>query len=140
MSMRLGSALTEYLRRHLMGTRRAYVLIEGVPISVAEGMSTAWPMDLPKLAIVSASPARFGRHAMQGVSGTQLRNQSANGVVLVLCEGEQVPDRQSLNLFESVIPSVLLDTPEGMGILSQQPPAVDLDGPLRAVREGLLHR
>ena len=54
-----------------------------------------------------------------------------------MCDGEQVPDRQSLNLFESVSPSVLLDTPEGMGILSQQAPAVDLDGPARSVREAI---
>ena len=60
-----------------------------------------------------------------------------HGVVLVMCDGEQVPDRQSLNLFESVSPSVLLDSAEGMGMLSQQAPAVDLDGPARAVREAI---
>ena len=72
------------------------------------------------------------------MSGTYLRNRTdTHGVVLVMCDGEQVPDRQSLNLFESVSPGVLLDTPEGMSILSRQEPAVDLDGPTRAVREAI---
>ncbi|MBA8964950.1 hypothetical protein JOJ86_006228 [Rhodococcus percolatus] len=119
MSARLGSALTEHLRRTLFTSGRSFVLVEGVPTSVAEGMSRAWDDALPQLAIVSSSPALFGKHAMLNVSGTQLRNQpETRGVVLVLCDGEQVPDRQSLTMFESVSPSELLKTAEGMGILS----------------------
>lgn len=137
MSSRLGRALAEHLRRALEGTERSFVLVEGVPTSVAEGMSAAWDDTLPELAVVAPEPERFGRYAMREASGTQLRNQSARGVVLVLCDGEQVPDRQSLNLFESVSPSILLETAEGLGILSQQAPAVPLDGPARAVREAI---
>ena len=138
MSTRLGAALAEYLRRSLAPGSRSFVLVEGVPASVADGMARAWDDSLPHLAVVSAEPEHFGPHALQDVSGTQLRNRpDTNGVVLVLCDGEQVPDRQSLNMFESVSPSVLLDTPEGMGILSRQEPAVDLDGPARAVREAI---
>lgn len=138
MSRRLGSALAEHLRRILPPGERSFVLVEGVPTSVAEGMSRAWDDALPQLSIVSSSPALFPKHAMRDVSGTRLRNRrDSRGVVLVLCDGEQVPDRQSLNLFESVSPSVLLESAEGMGILSQQAPAVDLDGPARAVREAI---
>ena len=138
MSTRLGAALAEYLRRSLAPSSRSFVLVEGVPASVADGMARAWDDSLPHLAVVSAEPEHFGPHALKDVSGTQLRNRpDTNGVVLVLCDGEQVPDRQSLNMFESVSPSVLLDTPEGMGILSRQDPAVDLDGPARAVREAI---
>jgi hypothetical protein len=72
------------------------------------------------------------------VSGTYLRNHAdSRGVVLVLCDGEQLPDRQSLNLFESVSPSVLLDTAEGLSLLARQTPAVALDGPVRSVREAI---
>lgn len=139
MSTRLGAALAEHLRRHLAPGQRNFVLVEGVPASVAEGMSRAWDGSLPRLAVVSLEPGRFGEHSLTEISGTRLRNQQgARGVVLVLCDGEQVPDRQSLNLFESVSPSVLLETAEGMGILSQQHPAVDLDGPARAVREAIV--
>lgn len=138
MSCRLGSALAEYLRRELPPEERSFVLVEGVPTSVAEGMSRAWDETLPQLSVVSSSPALFPRHAMRHATGTQLRNQrDSRGVVLVLCDGEQVPDRQSLNLFESVSPSVLLEKAEGMAILSQQAPAIDLDGPARAVREAI---
>jgi hypothetical protein len=137
-SRRLGLALAEHLRRQLSPDERSFVLIEGVPTCVAEGLSQAWDDALPQLSIVSSSPALFPNHAMRDASGTQLRNRRDNrGVVLVLCDGEQVPDRQSLNMFESVSPSVLLETAEGMGILSQQAPAVDLDGPARAVREAI---
>jgi Bacterial protein of unknown function (DUF853) len=138
MSGRLGSALAEYLRRELPSGERSFVLVEGVPTTVAEGMSRGWDDSLPLLSVVSSSPALFPQHAMRNVSGTQLRNQrDTRGVVLVLCDGEQVPDRQSLNLFESVSPSVLLESAENMAILSQQSPAVDLDGPARAVREAI---
>ncbi|HEX3680571.1 MAG TPA: hypothetical protein VHU90_12685, partial [Galbitalea sp.] len=138
MSTRLGSALAEHIRRKLAGNEHSFVLVEGVPATVADGMSRAWDDSLPRLAVVSNEPERFGKHALRDVSGTQLRNRrDTRGVVLVLCDGEQVPDRQSLNLFESVSPSVLLDSPEGMGILSQQNPVVDLDGPARAVREAI---
>ncbi len=138
MSGRLGAALAEHLRIHLTRGQGNFVLVEGVPADVAEGMSRAWDDSLARLAVVSPEPYRFGRHALVDVSGTQLRNQPGTGVVLVLCDGEQVPDRQSLNLFESVSPSILLDSAEGMSILSQQQPPVDLDGPARAVREAII--
>jgi hypothetical protein len=139
MSARLGGALAEYLRRHLSPGQRNFVLIEGVSSEVAEGMSRSWDSSLPNLAIVSPAPHRFGIHALTDGSATHLRNQpGTTGVVLVLCDGEQVPDRQSLNLFQPVSPSILLDSAEGMGILSQQPPPVDLDGPARAVREAIV--
>ncbi len=139
MSARLGGALAEYLRRHLPPEQPNFVLIEGVSSEVAEGMDRSWDNSLPNLAIVSPAPQRFGTHALVNGSATQLRNQpGTTGVVLVLCDGEQVPDRQSLNLFQPVSPSVLLDSAEGMGILSQQPPSVDLDGPARAVREAIV--
>ena len=140
MSMRLGSALAGHIRRRVeeSGSDSGYFLVEGVPASVAEGMTRAWDSTMPELAVGSAQPYRFGRYALRDVSGTYLRNRpGTHGVVLVMCDGEQVPDRQSLSQFESVSPSVLLDTPEGMGILSQQQPAVNLDGPARAVREAI---
>jgi hypothetical protein len=140
MSTRLGSALADHIRRRIResGSDSGYFLVEGVPASVADGMTRAWDSTLPELAVVSAEPRRFGRYALREVSGTYLRNRpGTHGVVLVLCDGEQVPDRQSLSQFESISPSALLDTAEGMGILSQQPTAVNLDGPARSVREAI---
>ena len=83
MSLRLGLALAEYLRRQLSPDRRSFVLIEGVPASVAEGLSRAWDDALPQLSIVSSTPGLFPDHAMRDASGTQLRNRHDNhGVVL----------------------------------------------------------
>ena len=139
MSARLGAALAEYLRRHLVPGQRQLRPRRRRARRRCRRHEPGLGRLPATLAIVSPEPHRFGRHALTDVSGTQLRNQPGTaGVVLVLCDGEQVPDRQSLNLFESVSPSVLLDSAEGMGILSQQQPPVDLDGPARAVREAII--
>ena len=139
MSRRLGAALAAHIAR-LPGAAR-FVLVEGVPVELAEGMASAWTDDLPPLSVASAEPGRFGAHALAGASGTSLRNPrtdgEARGVVLVLCEGQQLPDRQSLNLFESVSPSQLLDTPAGLALLAAQDPAVPLDGPAHAVKSAI---
>ncbi|MFF5074224.1 helicase HerA-like domain-containing protein [Micromonospora olivasterospora] len=119
----------------MRGTSK-FVLVEGVPTSLALGMATAWTEELPPLAVVSDSPRRFGIHALTG-SGTGLRNRYPQGIVLVLCEGLQVPDRSGLNLFENVSPGVLLESPEGLVTIARQEPAASLDGPVRAVREAI---
>ena len=142
MSARLGGALAVELRGRLRDNDKSFVLLEGIPTGVAEGMSRAWDdATMPQLAIVSQTPHLFGAHAMPAnVSGTQLRNRTGEGwrgVVLVLCEGEQVPDQQSLGLFEQLSPSELLSTPPGIALLSQQAPAVALDGHARHVRSAI---
>lgn len=140
MSLRLGAALAEYLRLHLKpAERNFFVLVEGVSSHVAAGMASEWDDALPRLAVVAPEPSRFGSYALTDVSGTQLRNAAdSNGVVLVLCDGEQVPDRQGIGLFDSISPSVLLDTPQGLILLCQQKPVVDPDGPVRAVRDAIV--
>ena len=77
MSTRLGSALATHIRRRMneSGSDSGYILVEGVPASVAEGMARAWDSSLPQLAIVSAEPYRFGQYALRDVSGTHLRNR-----------------------------------------------------------------
>jgi Bacterial protein of unknown function (DUF853) len=134
-SGRLGGALAEYIRR--MPGEARFVVVEGVPASLAEGMSRSWDDTLPPLAVVSATPARFGRHALAGFSGSGLRNRLPRGVVVVLCEGQQVPDKQSISSFESVTPGKLLEGAEGLAMIAQQHPPVALDGPARAVREAV---
>jgi hypothetical protein len=136
---RLGAALANHIGR-LPGAAR-FVLVEGVSVALAEGMAAAWNDNLPPLRVASAEPRRFGARALIGTSGTAMRNQrvggEACGVVLVLCEGQQVADRQSLNMFESVSPSQLLDSPDGVALLAAQEPAVQLDGPAHAVKAAI---
>lgn len=139
MNRRLGAALAAHIGR-IPGQAR-FVLVEGVPTDLAEGMAVAWTDQLPPLRVVSDQPTRFGAQALNGVSGTAMRNQRdsgrASGVVLVLCEGQQLADRQSLNLFESVSPSQLLENAAGVALLAAQEPSVQLDGPARSVREAI---
>ncbi len=139
MSLRLGAALAEYLRLNLQKGERNFVLVEGVSSHVAAGMVSEWDEALPRLAVVAPDSSRFGSNSLSDVSGTQLRNAvDSNGVVLVLCDGEQVPDRQGISLFESISPSVLLEKPQGMILLCQQKPVVDPDGAVRAVRDAIV--
>lgn len=140
MSDRLGRALAASLRLRTQSGEYALFLVEGVTSSVAEGLSKAWDdASMPQLAVVSAAPGKFGRHALVDASGTQLRNQAGTrGVVLVLCDGEQVPDRQSLGMFESLPPSALLETSGDLALLAQQEPAAEMDGPAGAVRRAIV--
>ncbi|WP_273733051.1 ATP-binding protein [Mycolicibacterium septicum] len=139
MSLRLGAALTEYLRLNLSLAERNFVLVEGVSSLVAVGMASAWDDALPRLAVAAPEESRFGSHALTDLSGTQLRNAvESNGVVLTLCDGEQIPDRQGISLFESISPSVLLEKPQGLILLCQQKPVVDPDGAVRAVRDAIV--
>src|SRR5260370_37434966 len=121
MSGRLGAALAEHIRR--MPGQTKFILIEGVDMSLAEGIARAWTDDLPRLAIASGRPEHFGRYALTGVSGTGLRNLSS--VVLVICTGQQLPDRQSLSRFASLEPADLLRDPEGFTLIAQQLPALN---------------
>ena len=136
MSARLGAALAEHIRG--MPGRTKFILIEGVDLSLAEGIVRAWTDDLPRLAVASSMPDRFGSYALSGVSGTGLRNVSPTGVVLVICTGYQVPDRQSLSRFASLEPGDLLRDPEGFTLIAQHAPAASLDGPVRVVRQAIM--
>ena len=141
MSTRLGLALAKLLEQRLRPGERSFVIMEGVSSSIARGIADGWDdARMPRLAIASSSPQQFGRYALDdSMSGTNLRNNGLRGVVLVMCDGEQLPDRQSLNLFDSVSPSDLLDDQTGVLLLAQQSPAVaDLDGPCRAVRTAIV--
>lgn len=136
MSARLGAALSEHIRG--MPGRTKFILIEGVDLALAEGIAQAWSDDLPPLAVASSSPERFGRYALSKVSGTGLRNLSPVGVVLVICTGHQLADRQSLSRFASLEPGDLLNDPEGFAQIAKQAPAAPLDGPVRVVRQAIL--
>lgn len=137
MTLRLGRAIAAHIQRQTVGTAKAFLLVEGVSVEVASGICDSWAEGMPTLAVVSSS-ATFGAFSMGARSGTSLRNLAdGRGVVIVLCEGETVDDRQSLNLFDTISPGDLLDSPEGIALLAKQSPPVVLDGPLRSVRQAI---
>lgn len=109
MSSRLGAALAGHVLA-LPGNRK-FVLVEGISEDLAENMAAAWDDSELKLAIASQHPERFGSRALKDVAATALRNRGP--VCLVLCEGAQLADRQSLRAFESVAPSDLLRSTPG---------------------------
>lgn len=136
MSARIGTALTEYIRRLPGGSK--YILVEGVAEEIAHSMATAWNGDrLPALAVHSKSPQRFGDRALEGVSGTGLRNTHPEGVCLVICEGSRVPDRQSLNSFENAAPGDLIDSVETLGIFARVDPPAPMEGAARDARQAI---
>src|SRR5258708_1065854 len=100
-----------------MPGRTKFILIQGLDMNPAEAIARAWTGDLPRLAIACGKPERFGRYALTGVSGTGLRNLSSDGLVLVICTGQQLPDRQSLSRFASLEPADLLRDPEGFTLI-----------------------
>lgn len=137
MSARLGAALVEHIRA--LGPGSKFVLVEGVSLELAQAMAAAWRGPaLPELAVASGHPARFGAQALSGASGTSLRNRHPEGVCIVVCEGQQLPDRQSLRSFENVAPSELLGDVEPLMLLARAVREAPLDGPARAVRQAIL--
>jgi hypothetical protein len=135
MSSRLGAALAGHVLA-LPGERK-FVVVEGVSEEIAESMAAAWSDSELRLAIVSTHPGRFGARALaDDVAATGLRNQ--DGVCLVLCEGAQIADRQSLRAFPSAAPGDLLRDHAGLTRLAQIAPAAPLDGPMRHVRAAIL--
>ena len=134
MSSRLGRALAQHILK-LPGDRK-FVLVEGVEEDLAVAMGETWEDGELPLAVASSHPERFGALALSGESGTALRNRGP--VCLVICEGFQLPDRQSLRAFESVAPSDLLCSHQGLALLARQSPEAPMDGPVRPVRGAII--
>ena len=137
MSRRLGTALARLIET-LPGDAK-FVLIEGVDEELAGFVAEAWQNgDGPALAIASSSPARFGEYALTGASGTGLRNSHDEGLCLVVCEGAQLADRQSVRSFKNVAPGELLVSQDRLGLLASAQPPVPADGSIRHIRQAIL--
>ncbi len=134
MSARLGTALAGYILG-LPGEHK-FVLVEGVSEDLAHNMAAAWDDSELRLAIASQHPERFGPRALKNQAATGLRNRGP--VCLVLCEGAQLADRQSLRAFESVAPSDLLREHSGLTRLAEAAPPAPLDGVARHIRGAIL--
>jgi hypothetical protein len=140
-SKRVGAALAEFIRESQAQDEQNFFLIEGVTSTVAEGMVANWDDDaLPRLAILPADPKRFGKkYALVDEAATGIRNAAPKrGVVLVLCDGEEIADRQGISGYKDLSPSDMLEKPIGLMLLCQQKPQVDPDGVMGAVRKAVL--
>jgi hypothetical protein len=137
-SERLGVALARHISR-LPGGSQKFVSVENVSEEIAKGIAAEWPRlrDVPKLAVKSSHPDQFPGCALgNDFSGTGLRN--LDGICIVVCEGNLLPDRQSLRGFEDPAPSELLKDVEGLTLLADVEPPVVINGPLRHIRGAIL--
>lgn len=139
MSGRLAVALVERIRQ--LDAFAKFVLIEAVSESLALAVSAVWEDGddrLPTLAIACANPSQFGRHGLVSASVATLRNESPRGVCVVVCEGTELAERQSINNFVPVSPADLLEDKSRLMLLADAVRPVRRDGPVAAVREAIV--
>lgn len=135
---KVGVAMTGHIRR-FKGDGR-FVIVEGVPTSLAIAMAASWDSDLPPLRIAAGAEENNipGALRLEDTSGTQLRNESADGVCLVLCEGVTLPDWQSISKFKTVSPSDLVSSVEDISILLGGTSDLDSSAIKLQIRQGIL--
>ena len=121
---RLGQAMVAYIRK-LEGSSK-FLVVEGVPEQLALAISQEWDDDdrgLPLLAVASDSEDGFGSHVLSGRSAANLRHhdRSRPGICLVVCEGSQLAESQSIGGFVAVAPSDLLKSKSTIQLLADAP-------------------
>jgi hypothetical protein len=135
---RLGSALVEHIR--LIDASAKFIVVEAAQPDLAEAMAEFWDTDdlrLPKLAIASGEPKRFGKYGLKR-SAANLRHSDGAGLCVVVCEGFQLSERQSVNGFFPISPDDLLGSTKDLLLLAKAVKPVRLDGPMTAVREAIV--
>jgi hypothetical protein len=139
MSSRLAAALIERIK--LIDARTKFLMIEAVPNALAHEINRRWDdgdQRLPVLAIASPTAADFGSRGLVLASAATLRNEYPNGVCVVICEGAEVAERQSINLFSPISPADLLEDKNRLMLLGEAVQPVRRDGPVAAVREAIV--
>src|ERR1035437_9309191 len=100
MMRRLGQAMVDLIRDTKGDSK--FLVVEAAPLELADAICGAWDradQALPALAIASANPARFGGYGLVGASAATLRNENPRGVCVVVCEGYDLAERQSIASF-----------------------------------------
>lgn len=139
--VRLGIALVELIRRTPGDAK--YVVIEAADPQLATSISEYWntdPTGLPRLAVAAHEPSRFGEYGLVNGSAAGLRNRTPpeGGCCVVVVEGFELAERQSINLFDAISPGDLLRTKNNLMILSEARQPVRRDGAMAAIREALV--
>lgn len=138
---RLGAALVEHIRK--MEAAAKFVIVEAAPPSLAAGIAEHWETDdqrLPRLAIAADDPSPYGSYALGAESAAALRHgdPSRPGLCLVVVEGYELAERQSLRSFVPVAPSDLLESKNALMLLADAVQPIRRDGPIAAVREAIV--
>ena len=139
MTRRLALALIDLIRG--FDTPTKFLVMEAVPESLAAQLGSNWSnsdVQLPTLAVVQPGASSAKTPEGVEVSVAHLRHSSPRGVCVVVCEGANIAERQSINGFVSVSPSELLETKSNLMLLSEAVTPVRRDGPLAAIRDAVV--
>lgn len=139
MSDRLAVALIEHIR--LIDTTAKFLVIEAASVRLARSLEAHWDdddPDLPRLAIAASHDCEsIGKHELRDASVATLRNRSPKGVCIVVCEGAQLAERQSIINFTPIAPADLLESKDRLMLLGRARSPVREDGYMAAVREAI---
>lgn len=139
MSERLATGLIGLIRD--IDSPVKFLAMEGVSASLADQLRRLWPPDdprLPTLAVADPGANSASTKDESHVSVARLRSTCPRGVCVVICEGADIAERQSMGDFVSISPSQLLDSKSRLMLLSEAVTPVRRDGPLAAVRDVLV--
>lgn len=140
MSDRLALALIEHIR--LIDVHPKFLVVEAVPVDLARSLESHWTLDdplLPRLAIANMNGADpFRRFGLKGSSVAALRNTSPDGLCIVICEGAELAERQSIINFRPVAPADLLRSKDRLILLSRAHRQLQSDGHMAAIREAIV--
>lgn len=112
----------------------SWILMDGIDPELAGRLVANWPADLPPIYVAGPPDADFGDADLRTSSATRERNRGS--MCLVICEGQRVPDGQSVRGFERC-GLELLASAEGARRLARQAPDVTAAEGLAAVLEAL---
>ena len=139
MSDRLAVALIGHIR--LIDATAKFLVIEAVPMPLARSLEAHWDADdpeLPRLAVAMPDDAEsIGEHGLRGSSVATLRNRSPRGLCIVVCEGAELAERQSIISFTPIAPADLLGSKDRLMLLSRGRSPVRADGYMAAFREAI---
>jgi hypothetical protein len=136
---RVGAALVERMR--LIKADAKFLIIEAAQPALARAIAEFWDDDdarLPQLAVAAEDAASYGRYGLVGASAATLRHRDRRGLCLVICEGYDLAERQSLRSFVPVTPGDLLQSKSLLLLLARALQPVRADGPMAAVRDALV--
>ena len=138
MQGRLAGAIIELVRSQAADGGSSWLLMEGIEVALARELARLWPSELPELVIAAPAVEDFGEQGLGDRTATSLRNSSANGLCLVICEGTQIADFQSVSQFFRLAPGDLLRSEAGIDRLLRQPPDLTAHPVATPLRHALL--
>lgn len=138
MQARLAGAIIGLVRGQASEDGSSWLLMEGVELALARELARLWPAELPDLVVAASGDEDFGSQGLGSRTATSLRNASTSGLCLVICEGVQIADFQSVSQFFRLAPGDLLRSAAGIDRLLRQAPDLSEHPVAASLRHALL--